>query len=177
MVGFCSILSSHTMKTLDSDSSPILKREFRSSLQVKNWKTSVPTAPLDSMIIFCSHKKHTPSQKNSRVSTTFGLPLTLWTIQKNRCDLTLPPPPQIPPKPRGPSSGRRRGIMGAFQAWKNSKGAGLPHGWLPPRWGAVGMIFSFFSGKQKKIQTQNHRAKNLRKQKIRGLRKNRGGFI
>lgn len=40
--------------------------------------------------------------------------------------------------------------MGAFQAWKNSKGAGLPHGWLPPRWGAVGMIFSFFSGKQKK---------------------------
>ena len=57
-VGFCSILSSHTMKTLDSDSSPILNREFRSSLQVKNWKTSVPTAPLDSMIIFCSHKKH-----------------------------------------------------------------------------------------------------------------------
>ena len=36
MVTFCSILSSHTMKTLDSDSSPSLKREFRSSQQVKN---------------------------------------------------------------------------------------------------------------------------------------------
>lgn len=151
MVGFCSIPPVIQWKPL----TPTRVRFWTASEKLKDISTN-RSSRFNDHLFFSIRNTHLP-KKNSRVSTTFGLPSLYEAIQKNRYTWRCPPKHPDPTKSPRPELGETERNHGCLKAWKNSEGCRFATLFNPRMVGCSwnDLFFSFFSENKKKIQTKS----------------------